>query len=176
MMHKTCPTSGKVRFLRISKAAALELRRMVLDHLLQKPHSLAEMLEATGATKGAIAHQLYWLNDLGYAECTGRGPKAVWSATDHYRQKLRDDAAALAAVREVPFRPPVSDTIPIVRVDSDEVWTLPAAEVTIENGVRITRQAAPAPRFAVRLQPGTGVISLDNHGLASLAKRREAAA
>lgn len=175
-MHKICPTSGKVRFLRISKAAALELRRMVLDHLLQKPHSLAEMLEATGASKGAIAHQLYWLNDLGYAECTGRGPKAVWSATDHYRQKLRDDAAVPAEVREAPATPPAREAIPIVCIHTDGGWTLPALEVTMSNGVRITRQAAPAPRFAVRLQPGTGVISLDNPGLARLAHCGEAAA
>jgi hypothetical protein len=171
-MPITRQTAAKKRCVRMSKSAAAKLRIIVLETLAQKPHSLADMMIATDATRGAIAHQLYWLGDLGLVACTGSGPKAVWSVTEHYLQNLKAEAAPKLPQPASPCVPEAQDTIPIVRVYADPAWTLPAAEVTHANGVRITRQAAPAPRFAVRLQPGTGVISLDNPRLASLASRR----
>lgn len=163
------------RFKRLSREHAQLLRALILDLLSKRPRTRQDLVQATQATDGAVRHQVYWLSELGLIQAERLGDHALWSVTEAYQKQRAAAAAARTAAQPTakPAPDAADDTVPTVHITSPAAWMLPTPEVRVVDGVRITRQAAPAPRFTVALRdgPGTGVISQDNPGLASLARR-----
>jgi len=172
-------SSGKTR--RNRDAAAL-LRQLIIDRLLSSPANSLTLEKASGATRGAISGQLHAMSQLDIVAFGGRGAGGMWHVTDGYRALLarREKLAAAraqmaeAATSTAGGKPGCLDadtaSVPVVQLHTDPAWTLPSpAIVKRADGVIVTTQAAPAGRFAVSLTPGSGVISMDNPGLARLA-------
>lgn len=164
-------TPAKPRLKRLTRAHAQLLRKLILDVVAAGPCNWRHIAETINATEGGVRHQLYWLVDLGLITFSGKGSGDLYSVTEHYHAQQAEEAQRKAAQLETPPAPsePV-DAVPVVQVYTNPAWMLPTPEVTVVDGVRITRAPAAPPRFAVDLRPGTGVISLDNPGLARLAK------
>lgn len=127
------------------KTRELQMRAL----LCITPMTAAQIVEETGIPQSTVTSLLHRLSNLGVLACVRRGVTTpLWMTVALHRKlypgehKARADQACVQGVTHV-------------------ARFLPAAEVTVRAGVRITRQAAPAGRFEVDLPCGTGAISQD---------------
>ena len=124
-------------------ALADDRRRKITSACDVQPMSRAEIAAMLGVpTVRSVDHYTGRLSELGVIVARQSGRSSVWM-TPRLRAHLYPAESSSA--------PTIATTLP----------ELPRPVLTTENGVPVTRQAAPRGRFEVDLQPGTGVISGD---------------
>ena len=120
----------------------------------QRPMTRAELRAALDVKESTLCHWLQHLHQNGRIEPLGRGAGSAWVSAALAERMQQTGSAGR----------PRRAAIDPVRLPDRTQWLMPAAEVILHEGVRITRQAAPRGRFEARLEdlPATGgVISHD---------------
>lgn len=124
-------------------ALADDRRRKITSACDVQPMSRAEIAAMLGVpTVRSVDHYTGRLSELGVIVARQSGRSSVWM-TPRLRAHLYPAESSSA--------PTIATTLP----------ELPRPVLTTENGVPVTRQAAPRGRYEVDLPPGGGVISQD---------------
>lgn len=131
------------------------VRRIVTAALAQRPCTAQFLAGEVGIPRKALEHHLAALGQIEVIKFYGSGPSGRWHL----------------APQRGGVVPALTGGIPVVQLRPNPAWELPTpVHTTLPGGVPYTYQAAPPPRWAVDLPPGTGVISLDNPKLARLGR------
>ena len=108
--------------------------------------TLADICEAVAhhkVVKTTVKRDIFQLREAGKLRFEGRNNKGHW-VLGKVNYAKRADMAAMG-----------------VQIAQPREWLMPAQQVTMKNGVKITRQPPPPGRFEVSMPRGSGVISQD---------------